>query len=103
MAEKPERSPNGVKGCKERRDSPKGTGYEGNVYTGYDKNCTRQTAITNSTPPVEDNYRASREATRAGGARRCGCRGSGSSLNRRRHRRGLSFYATSRNTSVSAI
>jgi len=35
MAEKLERwSANGVKGCKERRDPPKGTGYEGNVYTG---------------------------------------------------------------------
>lgn len=35
--------------------------------------CTRQTAITNSTPPVGDNYRAGRERgyTRAGGARRC--------------------------------
>ena len=62
MAEKLERwSSNGVKGCKERRDPPKGTGTR-----GYDKNCTRQTTITNSTPPVEDNYRASREATRVG-------------------------------------
>lgn len=44
-------------------------GQEGMIRTHY----TRQTAITNSTPPVGDNYRAGREATRAGGARRCGC------------------------------
>lgn len=91
-------SPNGVKGSKERRDLPKGNGLRrGRVRGDYDKNCTRQPAITNSTPPVEDNYRASREATRACGARRCGSPESGSSLNlcRAADERPF-FYAASR-------
>lgn len=70
---------NGAKGCSagwERRRvlgrmGKVGRGWEGVIRTHY----TRQTAITNSTPLVGDNYRAGREATRAGGARRCGCAG----------------------------
>lgn len=43
-----------------RDDAYVRAGGEGMIRTDY----TRQTAITNSTPPVGDNYRAGREATR---------------------------------------
>lgn len=71
---------NGAKGCKSvaRHVAPEnaGLGEGGGTCTRggmIRTHCTRQTAITNSTPPVGDNYRAGRERlyTRAGGARRC--------------------------------
>lgn len=67
---------NGAKGCKSvaRHVAPEdaGLGKEGRggretcTRGGMIRtHCTRQTAITNSTPPVGDNYRAGRERLRS--------------------------------------